>query len=244
MCLNNLDAAYLNHTRPEAGPFVNLAAWGLQMDDVRFILDFFLEHAPRVHTVVLVGQEVDFRMCRNGSLFDPREVWTYMTGHEDIWFSLRHFNAFKAVKNWRTYDRLNRTSQGYEGLLFDETGSVMLDVPESMRSGRRWSTYGLGTETDPGAFCALEKCCETLRSSGRRCIYVIPPVRPAFHQHRDSALALEEFKERVKEIVIRTGGTFVDADERLRLQDDCFIDMMHLNQRGARRVAELLAPLL
>jgi hypothetical protein len=40
------------------------------------------------------------------------------------------------------------------------------------------------------------------------------------------------------------GARFLDTDQVLALQDDCFIDMMHLNREGAKRVAELLVPLL
>lgn len=243
MCFNNVDVAYLNHRLPEAAPFVNLSAWGMQIDGTRRFLDFFLEHAPQVQNVVLVGQIVDFRSSREESLFDRDEVWSYLSGRESILFTARHFNLMKSLENWRTYDNLIRTNQCYEGLMFDETGSVMLDIPQSKLNVKRWNEYGLDMETNAFSFGELDKLSAKLRRSGRRCIFVVTPVRQAYRQHSTSARTLDEFKGQVRSIVFRNGGIFVNADEQLRLNDDCFIDMMHLNHRGARKVAELLAPL-
>lgn len=244
VCFNNVDVAYLNHRLPWAASFVNISAWGLQMDGTRVLLDFFLEHAPHVHNVVLVGQIVDFRSSREGGLFDREEVWSYISGRDSILFSVRHFNPWKSLENWRTFDNLARTNQRYDGLMFDETGTVMLDIPQTKLNGNRWNGYGLETETNPFAFRELEKLCAKLRKSGIRCIFVVTPVRQAYRQHSKSFHALEEFKGEARSIVVRNSGIFVDADEQLHLKDDCFIDMMHLNNRGARKVAELLAPLL
>ena len=244
MCFNNVDVAYLNHRLPGAATFVNISAWGLQIDSTRKIIDFFLEHAPHVRNVVMVGQIVDFRCSREGSLFDREEVWSYISGKESILFTARHFNLLKSWENWRTFDRLARTNQGYDGLMFDETGSVMMDIPQAKLNGKRWNEYGLDAETNAFAFSELEKLCAMLRSSGKRFIFVVTPVRQAYRQHSNSSRALEVFKGQVRGIVVRNGGILVDADEQLALKDDCFIDMMHLNHHGARKVAELLASLL
>lgn len=244
LCLNNLDVAFLNRTLPWAAPCVNLSAWGMQIESTDFFLDFFLAHASHVQNVVLIGQMVDFRSSRSGGLFDRKEVWSYISGREDLLFRVRHFNLFKSLKNWQSFDRLSDTNKRYEGLMLDETGSVMLDIPESMLDGKRWNTYGLETETNEEAYRCLEAICVKLRSRNLHYIFLVPPVRQAFRSHVASFQALEDFKEHVRRIVIRNGGIYVDADSQLHLKDDCFVDMMHLNRNGARKVAELLAPLL
>ncbi|NVN89337.1 MAG: hypothetical protein HXX11_01925 [Desulfuromonadales bacterium] len=244
MCLNNIDADFLRRTVSEAGPLVNLGAWGLQLDETRYFLGFFLEHAPRVRTVVLIGQAVDFGESRAEQFFNRSEVWSYITGQESILQSIKHFNLLKAIKNWQSYDQLNRTHRQYEGLLFDETGTALLDISPTERKKRRWDSYGLSPVVNKDALGDLEKLCKEMRGKGLRFIFVIPPVRQEYRQHAESLRILTAFKQRTSEILARNGGQFVDGDEKLALQDDCFIDMMHLNQRGARRVAELLAPLL
>lgn len=244
MCLNNVDADFLRRTVSGAGPIVNLGAWGLQQDETRYFLDFFLEHAPRVRTVVFVGQAVDFSESRTDSFFDRSEFWSYMAGQESALHSIRHFNLFKAIKNWQSYNRLNCTNRTYDGLLFDETGTALLDIPPAQRKLRRWDSYGLSPVVNPHALHDLGKLCREINGKGIRFIFVVPPVRQAYRQHSTSLRILEAFKQRSEQMVVTNGGQFVDADGTLSLGDDCFIDMLHLNQRGARRVAELLAPLL
>jgi len=244
ICFNNVDVAYLNQRLPSAASFVNISAWGLQIGSTRVFLDFFLKHAPDVHNVVLVGQIVDFKSSREGGLFDQEEVWSYISGMESIFFTVRHFNLRKSLENLWNFERLARSNQSYDGLMFDETGTVMLDIPQTKLDGTRWNTYGLEVETNAFAYNELEKICAKLRNSGIRCVFVVTPVRQAYRQHSNSFNALAEFKGKVRGIVVRNGGIFVDADEQLRLKDDCFIDVMHLNHRGARMVAELLEPLL
>jgi hypothetical protein len=244
MCFNNVDVAYLNQRLPQAAPFVNISAWGLQIDSTGAFLDFFLEHAQNVRNVVLVGQLVDFRSSRKGSLFDREEVWAYLSGKENLLFTVRHFNMLKCLEDWRTFDSLARTNQQYDGLRFDETGTVTLDIPQADLNWKRWNTYGLDSETNAFAFRELEKLCCALHSRGIRFIFVVTPVRQAYLQHINSFHALEAFKGQVRNIVSHNDGQFVDADGQLHLKDDCFIDMMHLNQHGARKVAELLKPLL
>jgi len=244
MGLNNLDSAYLERVLPAQGPYVNLASWGIQMDEIGYLLDFFLEHAPNVRNVILVGQAVDFEQSRKQEFFDRDQVWSYICGNDPFWFELRHFDVFKAYKNWRSYDRLNRSRARYEGLDFDSSGAVLLDIPESRRNAQRWNSYGLGLSVKPEALHDLERLCAELKQKGKRCMLVVPPVRPAYQEHPESVAAYQSFKARVREIATGNGAGFLDADQALALQDDCFIDMMHLNREGAKRVAQLLVPLL
>lgn len=244
MCLTNVDSAYLQRQVSGIGPVVNLGAWGLQVEDTARFAQFFIEHAPGVRRVVLSLQIVDCEHNSKKPMFDAGGTWAYLSQQEGPGAVIKHFNVSKAIKNWRSYDRVHRNNTSYDGLLFDETGAVLLDLPTVDRGSVRWNSAAMDVAASSEAMKSLDSFSRWLHQKNIHCTIVVPPLRKAFHQNPASLQRLNAFKSRVREITIRNGGLFVDADEQLQLGDDYFVDMVHLNSRGARRVAEILIPLL
>lgn len=243
LCLNNIDTDYLHRTLPHQGPFINVAAWGLQVGQARQLYQFTLRQNSGLKRVLYITQAADFSQHRPEALFDAFDTAAYVNHTENLLFPAKYFNARTIWGNIKSYGAKQSTRE-YGSLAFGLTGSVLLDVRGRHRNQNRWDGYGLDITLAPQEFQELRQFCGDVKGKGQDFIVVTTPVRGHFLESGPSKALQVRLKQEIAGIVRECGGTLIEADREVPLSDDDFADTMHLNNSGASAVARYLAPLL
>ena len=243
ICLNNIDSDYLENNLKGQSPFLNIAAWGLQVGEVRQLFHFVRAFNPHIRKILYITQLTDFRQDKRERIFDSTDVGAYIRDRNGLFFPFRYFNAKTIKQNIKTSAHKNSTHE-YSSLLFGRTGSVLLDIHGRDRNQIRWDEYGADIQIAPQSYQELRSFCNEVREKKIDFYCVITPARGHFREKESSRRRLTQYKDNVNRIIHECGGIYIDADAGMRLTEDDFADTLHLNGSGATKVAEHLLPLL
>jgi hypothetical protein len=123
---------------------------------------------------------------------------------------------------------------------YTATGAVPLAIYGQRIDPDRWNAVELSASA-PCQHCGddLRQICQDARSGGRSFTAIVPELSPYITSHRpDIAQRYEDGLKEIKTVVTHCGGKVFALGEFARLDDDCFVDFLHMNGEGARRLTD------
>ena len=229
MTFNNLASAPIADRLSKK--FINYSSWGLTIEQTAYFIKFLVPlYKPK--TVIVVSSPMDFYYSnRSPALFDKKEVTQYLMGHDVIRSYGEHFDPIYLLRSSVGIKEQRSTNNGYESLLFDDYGGVLLDINKKNINRKRWETKFDPARLDPKAYEALDDLARFLRLRKITFVIVQPPMRQAAVEGISEQLG--NHWRKIKELSVKESFIFVNMHERLDLPDEYFVDYAHLNYKGA-----------
>lgn len=240
--LNNIQGIVLENSSKSIKHVINLSALGLKTTQVKQLSELFVLF-PNVKRVIYSAQfedwSGDFLLGEKEVEFAKKYI---QLGSRNINFNYTIY-TFKHViefaKNhwkWEKEHAHNRTNQGLE---FDYTGSVPLNMYGDNINHEMFATPPLDTRLNKENPIALEKMLKILHSKNIYFYFVAQPYRQyMIDKYDDIRIARETFIRKTQEITIKNGGKFIDIHYKLHLGDEYFADREHLNSKGSALTAK------
>lgn len=234
---NDVSAALLKSRTSQ--PFVNLGAFGLDVDgsrqlyeevkeqfairEVLFPLEFF---DLRTDKPAFAVPEPVFRRYVGGGMSFLEE-----TSYRDLGGLLYYLRA------WRTL----RSRTAYSSVVYTPDGDVPLAIGQANADPRRWAgDVGIVGSACGDCMRPLLDLCRAVVSDHRPFLFILTPFRRSvFSERRDLQQMEQDRIQRIPEVMQSCGGSFVDFGETV-FDDSCFADFAHLNEQGAQAFTEML----
>ena len=240
MALNNVDADVLEAS-DAVNRVLNLSSWGMATSECLQLLQML--DLREVKYVVHAAQYFDY-VGELDKVLDERELARYFKGY---WTYKTYFqNISRLPQNlWDYFDFGNEygdsRTQAYLG--FDNSGGVNFERDGFLINKRKWEEIPPVPALPIGDdyFRHLLAMQKFLAEQGIQLVVVTPPFRDNLlaqgEEFREFFFAHKDYLERLS----RTRGfVYVDAHDRLDLDDQFFVDASHLDAKGARRMSELV----
>lgn len=244
MALNNVDAGVLESS-DAVHRVLNLSSWGMATSECLQLLQML--DLSGVKYVVHAAQYFDY-VGELDKVLDERELTRYFNGG---WALKTYFqNISRLPQNlWDYVDLGNeygdRRTQAYLG--FDDSGGVNFERDGFLINKRKWEEIPPvpAVPVGEGYFKHLLAMQQFLSGKGIQLVVVTPPFRQNLlaqsEEFRTFFFAHKDYLERLSR---RNGFLYVDAHDRLGLDDQFFVDASHLDAVGAHRMSELLVDTL
>jgi lysophospholipase L1-like esterase len=219
---------------------LNGASTLINVHQTRSLALFYMEHLPKLQTVVLMLGAPDFENCTTtpADLFDPEDASNYAF-KQDIAAPL-YLRYFAPVLYLRRARNIQERRVPLEGEFWmDEYGSSPLQLTPEMIKGLR---YGALT-FDRSCVNHLLQLLTEIKAKGIRPVVVFSPVHPDYQkEHPESIERLKEVGEKVK-VELREGVDLFNLSESDFRRAD-FYDAVHLQWTAVQRFSERLADLV
>jgi hypothetical protein len=243
MGVNNLDGEELAKIAGTRA-ILNLSSWGINISGSCQLLSALMDsiHPRLVILPVFFG---DFRPERIRDIDLPLFKQCVLGGNLP-WLYLRNLDPIYYYNTYRdqTSD-LSLQRRSYSSLHFDAFGGVPFSDDHFQYDAQRWDSYrddaAVDFQIDPAALANLRATLENLKSRGVAVMMVVCPMRKVAEEKLFPATESRLWGP-VRAMVEGAGGHFVDVGDRNDFNDALFVDSYHLNQNGARKVADCIAP--
>ena len=241
VALNNVDWSLISDLKNKS--IINTASWGLTIDESAKLLDV-LTPICKPHTIVLVSYFGDFvneeKKTINWSLFDEYLKTDY---EELLYLKTANFNYY--LSSFMSRKRINQKGNSvYQSLLFDNTGTVLLDCENFQIEKARWDSYinlkKLKFNTIHNSLNDLSLLEDKAKRINSEFIVIASPLRPIAKQ-KSIEIGIEELWSSVELSVLNSGGKFINLANLNELSDADFTDTAHLNACGARKMAYFIS---
>jgi hypothetical protein len=203
---------------------LNAAPCYLMVNETSFLIDFYLDNLPDVHTVLSVFAMRDFESCDGpGDFFDTDEARRYIFERDPSW--LLYFKNFRPVGFIQDILHIQKMRSGIDPrntMKMDRFGSSKLLIePPEIREDTRVSA---------NCFQFVEKTARSLDGRGVQWIVVLLPPMPSWIDAYDTGGARDEFwRTNVASRLESTRAILLDGADDLPLQDTHFTDPAHIH---------------
>ncbi|MET0430180.1 MAG: hypothetical protein ABW026_16995 [Microvirga sp.] len=224
------------------GHVLNGATAFLKVHQTRFLTNFYMDHFPRIKTIMLMLGPPDFQDCTKipAELFDTDDASGYVFEQDSpATFYMRYFSAAHYLRRARDYEAREVPMIG--DLFMDGYGSGPVQRPAAMKKGLRYGRLVFdGACTD-----ALMKLLPEITARGIRPVVVFSPVNPEFRRRYPGTM------RRLQAVIARVRK---EADPTIEILDTSesdfrspeYFDAVHLQwaavQRYSRQLARLVLP--
>jgi hypothetical protein len=241
--LHGVDGELLRSELGLDGEVLNLGVQDLRVNQIKFLVDVFLDQFPTVTHVVMVSTLLDYKDCGSveAKFFQPEDVLDYVSGGwpPEIYYYFRYLDLQGTLKRANQIGHLRTTIHDLESVSFDPYGSLLLDVPRNGVIDRVWD--GDPITLDPPCYRSLRALADLLRDQGISFVYVIAPMRPGYLAGRDpDGSLLAEHRTRVRAALAATEAIVVDAHAALDMPEEAFFDAYHLKRDKAQKLTRYL----
>jgi len=235
--LNNVAGEVLEKSSKIIDRVLNLSVYEATSPQIEQVLEL-TPLFPNLKRVIYSAQFSDFAYAGRLKDFDSRFIIDYISGNLSIkditsFYFRSCQNIFFCIKRQWSWGREHQNSNQFTYLGFDKTGSVPLGIYGDDIIKSRWENPHSDRESDY-AFRALDEIAKKLKEKRIKLIFVMQPYRePLVKKFKHLKPTMERFESRVKSILDRSGGEFLNLHKRLHLKDIYFADRSHLNGKGA-----------
>ena len=221
---------------------LNGASTLINVHQTRFLTSFYMEHLPKLQTIVLMLGPPDFENCTTmpADLFDPEDASGYAFKQEMAApLYLRYFAPVLYLRRARNFHERRVPLTG--DFWMDEFGSAPMQLTPEMMSGLRYEAL----KFDRSCVNHLQQLLTEIKAKGIRPVVVFSPIHPEYRRKYPETI------QRLKEVggkvgaELREGVDFFDMSESDFEATD-FFDAVHLQwtvvQRFSDRLADLVLP--
>ncbi len=221
------------------GEFFNGATVYLKVHQTRELVKFYMEHFPRVKTVVLLTGIPDFEECREepSTVFDRRQAARYAFDRwPNLYFYLRHFSIQRYVQTGLSLPERRRPLTG--DLYMDGYGSGPVELPPDVELGLRYGAIRM----DPTCLESLVALSKETTARGIDLLIVFTPINPEYRQkYPESATVLCRI---AKNTMAQTAGdrtTVLPLQDSPRFAASDFYDAFHVEWPAVPALTALIA---
>jgi hypothetical protein len=222
------------------GHVLNGATAFLKVHQTRFLTKFYMDHFPRLKTVLLMIGPPDFQNCSTipAELFDPVDASGYVFEQDSpASFYMRYFSALHYLRRARNYQERETPLIG--DLFMDGYGSGPLQRPPEMMKGLRYGRLHF----DGACIDNLLAMLPEIAARGIQPILVFSPVNPEFRQrYPDTMRQLRSVIARVRKETDPKVEILDTSEGEFRAMD--FFDAVHLQWPAVQLYSTQLAKLV
>lgn len=244
MALNNVDADVLEDSEV-VRRVLNLSSWGMATSECLQLLQML--DLTGVRYVVHSAQYFDY-VGDPDKVLDEREMQRYFNGELVLKTYFQNISRLPQSV-WDLLDLENEygdsRTQRYLG--FDDSGGVNFEREGFLIDQRKWQEIPpvASTHLNDEYFKHLLAMQEFLMDKGIRLVVVTPPFRQnLLAQSPEFRNFFIGHKDYLKQLSRRAGFVYVDAHDRLELDDQFFVDASHLDALGAQKLTKLVVSAL
>jgi hypothetical protein len=218
------------------GHVLNGASAFLKVHQTRFLTNFYIDHFPRLQTVMVMVGPTDFRDCSSvpAELFDPTDASGYaFERHPSLIYYLKYFAPLTYLRRVNSFQKSRVPLKGE--MWMDEYGSGPMQWTESMMQGLRYGAITL----DKRCVDALQQLVSDLTTRGIRPVVIFPPIHPDYRQLFPQTIV--DLKAIAEELRTSTDGRIqiIDVIEDPFGPED-FFDAVHLQWTAAQSLSRKL----
>jgi hypothetical protein len=221
------------------GHVLNGATAFLKVHQTRFLASFYMDHLPRLNTIILILGPPDFNNCSSipADLFDPDEARGYVFEQDSpAPLYLRYFSPAHYLRRARDYEKRQVPMIG--DLFMDSYGSGPMQWTPEMIKGLRYGDQHFDRACTRELLALLSE----IKSRNIRPVVVFSPVHPEFRQrYPETMRQLKQVAAHAKDEI--AASDFFDMSESNSQSAD-FFDAIHLQWTAARVFSEQLASLV
>lgn len=231
MSLNNISGVAIQSKMNEQ--VYNISAWGLKPNYTRNLLKIM--HVPHLKYLLIAFNNIDFG--RNWFPVNYKYADTYLNG-DNITRNrslLSDFNIQSFTYDWTYRTTYSHTSNNYQSLCFDETGTVLLDNNNFKIDDKRWNKHypdTIGFKKFLSEVSQIETFC---KSKNIKLILVYLPSRPGLLT--DNNILHNTAVANV--LHSKFGKSFINL-QHLNIPLNQFCDGIHMFKQGAESVTSVV----
>lgn len=235
--LNNLHSETVVD-RLKSDAFFNVASWGMNMED-DFLLLKVMHEVYNVDTVIIASSISEFELPVK--VIDHKRIKRYLSSGELMagLFHISCFNLRYYAENVKYTKQVKATTNQYESLIFDPYGGVKIDDTNFQIDTERWNNDFNEDRLNKLNYAFLDSMSSFCKLHKIKLLFFQSPFREGIYKNlnREKSLVLEEYVNRVGNILKRDDHIFIDSDKVL-WNDSLFIDGEHMNMKGAKKFTE------
>jgi hypothetical protein len=202
-------------------PYYNFASWGLQMADIRPLLNIFVkEYKPKY--VVICSSVRDFTSAQNNSYLNYINTGSYLRDHFPEIFYLKNYNSLHQVirRKYNTYP-----------VDFDNWGGAV--IKNVNRDKEKEVHFIFPTKYTPAQYRELDSLSASLKSQNVKLIFIQAPVKASYANIPVLKQAIKAHFDKCRLIVEAHGGIYLNYHNPGIFTDSLFADDYHLQADGA-----------
>ncbi|NOR45668.1 MAG: hypothetical protein GQ534_08800, partial [Candidatus Delongbacteria bacterium] len=232
MALNNLASKVIIEDL-KTNKLLNAASWGVRVSDSENFIKNISGYFGNLEYVILVANLMDFSKMQNKVIIDYDGVKYYFDHNLGNLSYLKYFNLNYFIKNSKLNKERNRAKNTYQSLVFDQGGSVILDIDSNEIDMSRWNKKIDEFEVLNSEIQSLNSIAEYLKTRQIKFIVAISPVKKSSLSLQQRSYVTKEIcniKDSIDESVI-----FIDSYNLSDWYDSYYVDFAHFNKLGAKR---------
>jgi len=246
--LNNVQGETLQKSSTQAKSVLNLSVYEATPPQIEQILQL-TSTFPNLKRIIYSAQYSDFAYEGKLKEYNATFIGSYIKGSlstkEKFAFYFKScqniFFCIKRAWNWR--DKYQQNNQ-FTYLGFDATGSVPLHIYGDDIIASRWQKPHSNRQNNR-TFDALDRMSLRAKNLNIDFIFALQPYRqPLIDKFSHVAPTMQKFTQRVKNIMSKNSGKFIDLHSKLHLKDAYFADRSHLNDKGSLLSSQALGEFL
>ena len=219
---------------------LNGASTLIKVHQTRFLTSFYMQHFPKLQTIMLMLGPPDFENCTTtpADLFDLDDASGYAFKQDMAApLYLRYFAPVLYLRRARNMQERRVPLSGE--FWMDEYGSSPLQWTPEMITGLRYGALNF----DRSCVDHLQQLLTEIKAKGVRPVVVFSPLHPEYRrQYPEAVQRLKEVGGRVA-AELREGVDFFDMSESDFEADD-FFDAVHLQWTAVQRFSGRLVDLV
>jgi hypothetical protein len=216
--------------------FFNFSAWGLQINDTKFLLDTYLpKYKPRY--VLICSSLPDFTTTGNvesiSNYINTKDVIKKKFGE---YFYIKNYNSlFDIYTRKKELQKNGISNDNYASLKFDDYGGVLLNIPKKNIWPGRWNeTRHFPTKFTGSQYVALNELAALLQQRNIKLIFIQTPVRGAYINLPGALAVITSHTDTCKAIIEKHNGLYLNyVNTVLSNNNQMFVDQFHLSEQGA-----------
>lgn len=233
MTLNNVDSQVITDSLTQS--YYNLASWGLQMDDIKRMLQYYVP-IIKPKAVLIASSTRDFEAMGNETVTNYLNAPEYLKTFKP-YFYYENFNPLLSIAARKKELKEDyRMTDDYSSLIFDKNGGVLLNIsPANIASGGRWNAkFPFPTKFTEHQYKVLDSLASYLNTQHVKLFFIQQPIRKAYQAYLNDPKILQHHFAVTEAIIKRNNGVYLNLIDMPEFADDkYFADQHHLMAAGA-----------
>jgi hypothetical protein len=212
-------------------PYYNFASWGLQISDMRMLLNSFVkDYQPQY---VIIGSSIgDFISPSNDTYLNYINTNTYIRSNLPEIFYFKNYNSIHQI--------IRRKQTAYP-VNFDNWGGALLTIKAKDINRDKWNEHGIfPTRYTPTQYRELDSLAAWLNAQHIKLIFAQAPIKASYANTPASKQILQQHFDQCRLIVEKHGGVYLNYYNPAIFTDSLFFDQYHLQAAGGVVFTQLL----
>jgi len=255
--LNHLDPTSFQDKNGKQISFTNFASFGLQIGELKHLIDFAVKVIGKPSIVIISSAPVDFQSCSPPAQADGKYVSLKTFNREDavnyilsdtpaVYYHAKYRGLWRMINPSLLLEvqRQRTTNYANDSLKFESSGSVLLEVPKEKISSTRWQGKNWAQaisqlSTKHACYDSLQELANYIEQNHMRLVFVLSPIRQGYlNEFAPSGESIKYHNNRIAAILRKSNSILIDAHSNLQLSDEYFVDAFHLNKTGAQTLTK------